>query len=174
MIIVSDTSPLRYLVEVDAIQTLPQLYGQVLTTPQVLEELRLGHFPEKVRQWAGHPPGWLAIEQPVTLAFLDRLDDGEASALSLARERAADLVLIDERAATEVARSIGLRSMGTLAVLQEAGYEGYIDFHEALRTLTTHTQFRHSQALIAQVTADYERRLQERLSRRPGGPEREP
>src|SRR4051812_32691766 len=121
MIIVSDTSPLRYLVEVDVVEALPRLYGQVLTTPQVLAELRLGHFPEKVRQWAEHPASWLSIDQPRTISFLDRLDDGEASALSLARERAADLVLIDERTATEVARSMGLRSMGTLAVLQEAG-----------------------------------------------------
>jgi predicted nucleic acid-binding protein len=165
MIIVSDTGPLRYLVEVDAVHALPRLYGDVLTTAQVLDELRLGHFPEKVRRWAGHPPAWLKIEQPAIIEFLDRLDDGEASALSLARERAADLVLIDERAATEVARSIGLRSMGTLAVLQEAGYEGYIDFHAAVRSLTTTTQFRHTDSLIAQIIANYERSVRER----PGG-----
>jgi len=165
MIIVSDTGPLRYLIEVAAIEALPQLYGNVLTTPQVLAELRLGHFPEKVQRWAAQPPVWLEIAQPRTLAFLDRLDDGEASALSLARERTADLVLIDERAGTELARSIGLHSLGTLAVLQEAGYEGYIDFPAALRTLTTQTQFRHTAALIARVTADYQRRLQEREQR---------
>ena len=167
MIIVSDTSPLRYLVEVEAVEALPLLYGTVLTTPQVLAELRLGHFPEKVRQWAEHAPGWLGVDQPRSISYLDRLDEGEASALSLARERAADLVLIDERAATEVARSMGLRSMGTLAVLQESGYEGYVDFHAALRKLTTNTQFRHTPALIAQVTADYERRLRERRSQQP-------
>ncbi|MBI4581924.1 MAG: DUF3368 domain-containing protein, partial [Planctomycetes bacterium] len=99
MIIVSDTGPLRYLVEVDAIHALPQLYGEVLTTPQILRELRLEHFPDVVRLWAQRPPDWLKVEAPIDLAFLDRLDDGEASALSLARERCADLVLIDERAA---------------------------------------------------------------------------
>lgn len=54
--------------------------------------------------------------------------------------------------------------MGTLAVLQEAGVEGYIDFDAALHELTTRTQFRHTKELIAQVSADYERRMQERRS----------
>jgi predicted nucleic acid-binding protein len=159
MIIVSDTGPLRYLVEVDAIHTLPQLYTNLMTTPQVIEELRLQHFPEVVQRWALSPPAWLQIDSPRTVEFLDRLDAGEASALSLARERAADAVLLDERAATEVARNIGLRSIGTLAVLQEAGYEKLIDFHEAIHRLTTKTQFRHSKKLIAQVVADYEARM---------------
>jgi predicted nucleic acid-binding protein len=165
MIVVSDTGPLRYLVEVEVVQVLPQLYGDVLTTPQVLNELRLEHFPDVVRQWAEEPPRWLKVEAPKAITFLDRLDDGEASALSLARERGADLVLIDERTATEVAMSVGLRSMGTLAVLREAGFERLIDFHAAVDRLTTQTRFRHSKALIAKVIADYARERQERTSR---------
>ncbi len=162
MIIVSDTGPLRYLIEVGAVHTLPRLYRNVLTTPQVLDELRLGYFPEIVQKWAQAPPAWLQVEQPRTVSFLDCLDKGEASALSLARERAADIVLVDERIATDVARSIGLKAMGTLAVLQDAGYEGLIDFHAVIQTLTTQTQFRHSKALIAQVIADYDRRVRDR------------
>ncbi len=56
MIVVSDTGPLRYLIEVDAIQALPQLYGEVLTSPQILRELRLEHFPDAnpfARRFAG-------------------------------------------------------------------------------------------------------------------------
>jgi predicted nucleic acid-binding protein len=100
------------------------------------------------------------------LTFMDRLDDGEASALSLARERSADLVLIDERAAAAVAQSIGLKFMGTLAVLQEAGFENLIDFHTAIERLTTQTRFRHTRGLIIQVIADYERARQQRTPRR--------
>jgi predicted nucleic acid-binding protein len=161
MIIVSDTSPLRYLIEVDAVDALPRLYINVLTTPQVLDELRLQHFPEVVQRWAGAPPAWLQTQLPRTLEFLDRLDQGGASALSLARERNADAVLIDERAATDIARAVGLRSIGTLAVLQEAGYEKLIDFHKAIHTLTTKTQFRHTKELIARVVADYEKRVKD-------------
>jgi len=47
MLIVSDTSPLRYLVEVGVIDVLPRLYGEVLTTPEVLAELRPGAIPHR-------------------------------------------------------------------------------------------------------------------------------
>jgi predicted nucleic acid-binding protein len=49
MIVVSDTGPLRYLVEVGAVDVLPHLYGTVLIPQIVLEELRLDHFPPIVR-----------------------------------------------------------------------------------------------------------------------------
>jgi predicted nucleic acid-binding protein len=163
MIVVCDTGPLRYLIEVEAVHVLPKLYGRILTTPQVLQELRFEHFPDMVQQWAERPPDWLGVEAPASLAFLDRLDLGEASALSLARERDADLVLVDERAGAEVANSVGLRAVGTLAVLQDAGHESLIDFRTAIHRLTTQTRFRHSEELVRRVIADYERASRERL-----------
>lgn len=159
MIIVCDTGPLRYLTEIEAVNVLPLLYGRILTTPAVLRELRFEHFPDRVRQWAGQPPPWLEIEAPTLREFLATLDDGEASVLSLAREHAADLVLVDERAAARVAQSVGLRPVGTLAVLQEAGHAGLIDFHASIQRLTTQTRFRHSKELIAKVVADYDRNV---------------
>jgi hypothetical protein len=156
MLIVSDTGPLRYLIETDTIGALPRLYGNVFTTPTVVEELRLPHFPSIVRQWAQTPPTWLVIEQPLQVDFLDQLDAGEASALSLAVERHADAVLIDERNGNMLARSNGLSTIGTLAVLQEAGLAGFIDFHDAIRRLTEETRFRHSVALIDKLKADFE------------------
>jgi predicted nucleic acid-binding protein len=115
MLIVSDTSPLRYLVQVGAVDLLPRLYGEVLTTPEVHGELRQGQFPADVRQWAESPPSWLKIESPAQVRFLESLDTGEAAALSLAIERHADVLLVDERKATRVARDCGLATAGTLA-----------------------------------------------------------
>jgi predicted nucleic acid-binding protein len=156
MLIVSDTSPLRYLVELGAIEFLPRLYGDILTTPSVLQELSQARFPEVVTRWASYPPLWLLIQSPVQTKFLDILDIGEASALSLAIERHADVLLVDERKATGVAKSNGMRTAGTLAVLRDTALAGLIDFHMTMRRLTTETQFRHTDALIAQVTADFE------------------
>ena len=45
-----------------------------------------------------------------------KFDAGESAAI-LAKELGADLVLIDERAATRKARALGLRVVGTLGVL---------------------------------------------------------
>jgi len=107
MIVVSDTSPLRYLIEVGAVDVLPRLFGEILTTPVVIGELRQGKFPEVVRQWADSPPAWLRVESPLNVQFLDRLDDGEATALSLAIERHAAAILVDERKAFSARRQRG-------------------------------------------------------------------
>jgi predicted nucleic acid-binding protein len=156
MLIVSDTGPLRYLIEVDAIGVLPVLYGKVWTTPSVLAELSAAGFPDKVRRWAREVPGWLLVEQPLRIEFLDVLDAGEAAALSLAVERKADAVLIDERDGTRLARANGIRTLGTLAVLMEAGHAGLLDFHMALNRLVRETRFHHSKRLIAEVQELYE------------------
>jgi uncharacterized protein len=102
MLIVCDTGPLRYLCELHAVDLLPRLYGTVLTTPQVVDELKMEHFPETVKLWAGSPPPWLGVHAPTALLDLD-LDLGETSAISLASERSADRVLIDERKAAGLA-----------------------------------------------------------------------
>jgi len=72
------------------------------------------------------------------------------------------LVLIDERNGTMVARSMGVPTIGTLAVLQEAGHAGLVDFQEAIRRLTQETRFRHSRELIERITVEFD---QERLRR---------
>ncbi len=165
MLVISDTSPLRYLMEVGAIEVLPKLYGDVRTTPQVLQELRQEHFPEVVRAWSERTPAWLRVESPHELRFLAQLDDGEASALSLACERKADLLLVDERTGSRVAHDCGVNTIGTLGILQEAGHENLIDFHVAIQRLTTETAFRHTEPLMRRVIADYEQERQRRTHR---------
>jgi predicted nucleic acid-binding protein len=55
------------------------------------------------------------------------LDTGEASVIQLARERKAKLVLIDERKARKVARTVyGLKVIGTVRVLVEAKRAGFL------------------------------------------------
>ncbi|MGA2233718.1 MAG: DUF3368 domain-containing protein [Tepidisphaeraceae bacterium] len=155
MLVVSNTSPLRYLVEVEAVHVLPKLYSKVMTTPLVVAELCQGHFPDVVRHWAEHPPAWLHIEAPIQLCFQDRLDDGEASAVSLALERQASLVLSDERAGRNAARSAGIEPRGTLGVLARAGAVGHLDFAAALQVLTTHTKFRSTSDVIEDAKRQY-------------------
>ena len=54
-----DSSPLRYVVLIDAVDILPALCGRVLTPPVVLEELSQPNSPEVVRQ-KGRGAAWLA------------------------------------------------------------------------------------------------------------------
>ncbi len=162
MIVVSDNSPLQYLILIECIDALPALYGQVLTTPQVIEELSHAEAPEAVRAWVQALPTWLKIESPLKVNFLGTIDAGEASAISLAQERHADLVLIDERAGSDTARRVGIQVVGTLGVLIEAGLERLIDFDNALNLLTTQTSFYASLNLIESARRIFQERKQNR------------
>jgi hypothetical protein len=87
MIVVADTTPLRYLVAIAREHLLPALYGRVLIPPAVADELSHENTPEVVRAWLAAQPSWLEIRQPTrTLEPEVDLDRGERDAIALAEE----------------------------------------------------------------------------------------
>jgi predicted nucleic acid-binding protein len=56
MIVVSDTSPLNYLVLIGEVDLLPKLFAKVYIPPSVIEELTRLKTPDVVRTWAQSPP----------------------------------------------------------------------------------------------------------------------
>ena len=150
MIVVSDTSPLNYLVLIQHVEVLPALFGRVVAPPAVLDELQHPGTPAAVRAWAAAPPGWLEVRAPASIDPGLRLGPGEAEAISLARELKADAVLIDERKALTVARQCGLFVTGTLGVLEIAAEKGLIVLAEAIAALRR-TSFRVSDEILDEV-----------------------
>jgi len=59
MIVVADTTPIRYLVVIEREHLLPALYGGVLIPPAVAAELDHESSPDVVRAWLARPPNWL-------------------------------------------------------------------------------------------------------------------
>ena len=84
MIVVSDTSPLNYLVLLGADHVLPTLFGRVLVPPAVLMEMQHAKAPPPVSAWATQPPAWLEIQAPVTIPHFSGLGAGESAAIALA------------------------------------------------------------------------------------------
>ncbi len=148
MIIVSNTSPLCYLALIGQTEILPKLHGEIHTTRKVLEELRHPGAPPTVRQWAESPPAWLKIhpDPEETDQTLDALDPGERTALRLAENLHADVVLLDEAAARTVAGQRGVKVSGTLGVLCDAAQAGLVKLPTALDLLRK-TNFRASPEL---------------------------
>ena len=82
--IVADTTPLNYLILIQAAEILPNLYRTVLIPPAVKAELAHANTPAIVRAWISQPPQWLevvSLKQPVDSA-LAHLDAGEREAIS--------------------------------------------------------------------------------------------
>ena len=154
MIVVSDTGPLNYLLWIEEIELLPQLYGAVVLPGAVHQELSHPNAPERVRQWAAALPGWVSVRTPRALLTLP-IDIGEQEAISLAVEMQADLILLDDRHGREAAEAQALIVTGTLGVLGEAAKQGLIDLEEALERLRQ-TNFRTSPKVISALLAQFE------------------
>ena len=157
MIVVGDTSPLRYLAAIGGLGWLQVLFEQVVCPPEVLAECRNENAPAPLRAWAFSPPSWLRI-MPVSagtraLPVEAPLDVGETAALCLALEIHADLVLLDERRGRAVAAQLGLPLTGTLGVLVEAALHGLMDFEATLTLLRQSTNFRVGEPVIAAARA---------------------
>jgi len=62
----------------------------------------------------------------------EQLDLGESQAIALAKEIAANLLLIDERQGTAIARNMGLKTMGILGILLESKKQNFIPAQKPL------------------------------------------
>lgn len=134
MIVVADTTPLNYLIQLGYPEVLRELYGRVLVPPAVLTEMRHPDAPPEVQAWAGSPPVWLEEMQVTHLdtTLAEELGMGERQAISLALELHADVLLIDELAGRRQAEKRQLLVTGTLAVLLQASLRGHCEFPQAV------------------------------------------
>ena len=142
MIVIADTSPLNYLVLIDKVDLLRQLYGRVIIPEAVYFESTHPLAPLPLRMWMSTQPEWLDIQQsPEALAFEVELDRGETEALTLASRLHADLILLDDAPARREAARLGIRFTGVLGVLGDAAVGGSVDLDDALLALSTTTFF---------------------------------
>jgi len=150
MIVVSDSSPLNYLILVGQADLLQKLYGTVYIPPAVHDELQRSNTPAPVRLWVARAPVWLKIQSPAipSDASLNRLGPGEREAIALAEDLHADAILIDERDGRRLAERRHLTVVGTLQVLDTAAEHGLVDLPTVLAQLQT-TNFRASAHLLA-------------------------
>lgn len=134
MKVVSNAGPLIALGKLGRLVLLKQLYGAVLISPEVYQEvvvngLRRGEPDASDVQFLIHS-GDIRIV-PVDMSSGDPLlamgiDLGEAETLALARTERADLVLVDNAHARRAARSLGLPLKGTVGILLQALRSGIL------------------------------------------------
>jgi predicted nucleic acid-binding protein len=143
MIIISDTTPLHYLILLEKAELLQKLFGIIIIPEAVFREMQHEGTPEVVRKWIASLPAWVQVKTPSEkhLGQVKELGKGETEAIALAIEVNADALLMDDRKAIREARKNNLLVVTTLGILELAAAKGLIDFSQTLTQLAE-TNFR--------------------------------
>lgn len=133
-IIISDTSCLIILTNIGELELLHQVYGQIITTPEIAAE-----YGETL-------PDWVEIAG-VADSYRQRLlelqiDKGESSAIALALETPDSTVTLDDYRARRVAKQLGFTCTGTIGVIIRAKLKGIIPSIKPLLARIKQTNFR--------------------------------
>ena len=127
MIVVADAGPLIHLAAIGRLDVVANA-GDVLIPPAVFHEI--------VVQGAGLPgsrevkdAAWITVGTPTRTDLLDALlagglHRGEAEAMTLAVERSADVLLMDERQGRLTAEAMGIHVIGTIGLVVAARRRG--------------------------------------------------
>jgi predicted nucleic acid-binding protein len=160
-VVVADTSPINYLIQIDAVELLPSLFGKIAVSAAVQAELMHRNTPSLVRAWMAQGAQWLEVRPNPGHwshdAMPASLDVGERTTIELADVIDADLILMDDRDGVAFARVQGFAVTGTLGVLDLAAQRGLIDLIKAFTRLKA-TTFRHRQGLLDALLAQHAER----------------
>ena len=148
MTVISDASPLRYLIVIGE----SELYVHLIIPITVLNDLSQPNTPPQVANWISHPPAWLEVKAAPLLerSLPAMLGEGERQAITLAETMNADVLLIDDGAARREALRRRLPVQGTLGVLATAAEIGLVDLPRAIQQLRS-TNFRASGRLLQSI-----------------------
>lgn len=136
MKVVSNSSPLIFLSAIGMLDLLKAEFGEIIVPEAVYDEVTSnelkGSNEVKHAEWVKVE----AVKKSDVLSFLPMLDRGEESAIVLAIEQDADLVLLDDLAGRRAAMMQGLNVMGTLGFLKVMHRKGRIkNFKDLLESL---------------------------------------
>lgn len=121
MPVISNSSPLIALTQIDRLDLLRQLHTRISIPPAVARE---------VGPTVARLPDWVLVQelarplQPGTVS--GSIGPGEREVISLGLELAAALLILDEQPARRLAMSVGLRVIGTVGLLMAGKERGFL------------------------------------------------
>ncbi len=157
-IVVSNTSPIRYLVMIREHRLLPQIFTKIHIPQSVFQELTHLNTPNLVQDFMRSAPNWIEIHQvSIVDSTLHHLDIGEQEAIVLAESIHADLLIIDDKAGRLTAKERSLNITGTLGLLLLASKQQQIKLPQVLKKLLQ-TNIHVSPSLIDSILKKYHRK----------------
>jgi predicted nucleic acid-binding protein len=167
VIAIINSSPLIYLGKLGLLSLLQQLFDQVLTVNTVKEEVLDSSASEYAILHSAFSD-WLIVSEVPEGPLSTRLGNmglhqGEVDALVLAyyikKQKSDSVIVIDDLAARDVARTLGLKVTGTIGIILRATKSGFLTKNESrtkIQSLVEETSFRMSAALYSKVMSDLE------------------
>jgi predicted nucleic acid-binding protein len=141
--IISDTSCFIVLSKIGQLNILQQLFGNVITTPEIADE-----FGERL-------PNWVEIivvkDKHKQQLFEVQIDRGESSAMALSLEMENSLLIIDDYKARKLAKTLNISYTGTIGIIILAKHKGIISSIKPILEKIKETNFRISAELELQA-----------------------
>lgn len=157
MIIIADSSPLISLAIIDMLELLEYYFDEVYVPYAVYKEVSVYDkpFSEKLKQYLKNKVS--TVENINMVSVLnERIDLGEAEAITLAFEKKADFIILDDSKARKTAKRNGLNVIGTLGLLLEAKKEGKIKKLKECIQIFSDNDIRLSEKLIKDILIEAE------------------
>ena len=128
--VIVNTTPLIALCHVGQLELLKKIYGEIMIPQAVYREL--SEKKESIcKEQVDNALNWIHVEkienQMAKSMFKTQLHDGEVEVMILAKEKNADIVIIDDANAKKHAKYLKLPVTGTLGVLIKAKRQGPIN-----------------------------------------------
>jgi len=129
VIVVSNTSPLINLAAIEKIDLLKKCFGKIIIPQAVYNEITIKGRGEP-GDMEVRTVDWIKVVRvkdiPLLMILKRELDEGEAESIALSIQLKADILLLDESDARNIASKLELRFIGLLGVLVRAKEAGYI------------------------------------------------
>ena len=142
-IVITDASCFITLDKIEGMFLLQSLYRQVFTTPEIAAE-----FGKRLPDWVEIIA---VVNRDLLYKYAETVDIGEASAMALASEICADLLIIDDASGRRFAKKLKLNIIGTIGVILNAKLNGIVPAVKPYIVKIQQTNFRISDALISQI-----------------------
>ena len=152
--VVSNSSPLIHLGKIGLLDLLAEQFDQILVPRAVWQEaVEEGGDEPDAKAIAS--ASWIRVQDvppsQLLTTLLALLDKGEAEAIVLAMEIGADLILLDESDARNIAKFYNLRKTGLLGVLIKAKRQGRIQSLKVYLEQLRNTGFHLSEQVCNEV-----------------------